>query len=117
MSTEIQESGILTLLGYHSLPPVNFMLNQFHDPFNTSLGNWQHSLYHTGSRTLFTNKVKNASQATPNKLTLSSGQLVVLSVPLSNHFIAMVILIQDPLKPMERQPASGLGFDHRKERL
>lgn len=29
----------------------------------------------------------------------------------------MVIQIQDPLKPVERQPASSLGFDHRKEIL
>lgn len=29
----------------------------------------------------------------------------------------MVILIQDPLKPVERQPASSLDFDYRKEIL
>lgn len=119
MSTGLQEPGILTLLGYHSPPPANFMFNQFQDPFNTSMDKLapMHSLQHSGSKPLFTNQVKDASQTTPNELTLSSGQSVVHSVPFSTHSIPMVILIQGPLKPVEGQPASGVSFDHRKERL
>lgn len=52
-----------------------------------------------------------------NELALGSGQLVIHPVPFSTRSIPMVILAQDPLKPVEGQPWNGLSFDHRKVRL
>lgn len=65
MPTGLQESGILTHLECHSPPPLNFMLNQFEDPFNTSMGKLApthrtqvQSLLHKSSQRYITNNPK-----------------------------------------------------------